>query len=217
VIAEYVKVLQELAVLKGLERVPEVVLPLPKKEMVTLLQRSTHPNKEQLIELLGMFESSGRATDLFLGRLIGFPVFLSLVYVVAIALQGASWLWVPIALLGGLAALITPILKWNWFEAWATLSKWSRWGGLLLVLLGEAAVVVCWGAVWVRLVIISGLYGLYQSIVVRLDGFGIFAALLSLVLGYFFSKEFNAFFFFVVHYTRADDSAGRANVTEYRC
>ena len=122
----------------------------------------------------------------------------------------------PIALLGGLAALITPILKWNWFEAWATLPKWTRWGWLLLILLGEAAVVVCWGAVWVRLVIISGLYGLYQSIFVRLNGFGIFAALLSLVLGYFFSKQFNAFFFFVVFYTRADDSFGRTNVTEHR-
>ena len=33
---------------------------------------------------------------------------------------------------------------------------------------------------------------------VRPNGFGIFAALLSLVLGYFFSKQLNAFFFFFV-------------------
>jgi hypothetical protein len=63
VIAEYVKVLQELAALKGLRLVPEEVLPLPKDGMVTLLQRSTHPNKEQLIGLLDMFNPT--ATFLF--------------------------------------------------------------------------------------------------------------------------------------------------------
>jgi hypothetical protein len=199
VITAYVKVVQELAALKKLARAPEEVLPLPKEEMVTLLQSSTHPNKEQLIGLLDMFES-GATRALFLSRLIVRPAVLTLVYAVAIAVQGASWLWVPIALLGGVGAFFATS-KWTWVEAWATLPKWKRWVWLLLLELGEVAAIVCWGAIWVRLVIISGLYGLYQSVWVRLDGFGIFAALLSLVLGYFFSKQLNAFFFFVTQYT----------------
>ncbi len=199
VIAAYVKVLQELAALKKLVRAPEEVLPLSKDEMATLLQSSTHPKKEQLIGMLSMFES-GRTTDLFLARLVVRPAVLTLAYAVAIAVQGASWLWVPIALLGGVGAFIAAS-QWAWVEAWATLPKWKRWVWLLLLELGEWAAITCWIAFWVRLVIMSGLYGLYQSVWVRLDRFGIFAALLSLVLGYFFSKQGNAFIFFVAQYT----------------
>lgn len=198
-ITAYVKVLQELAALKNLTRAPDEVLPLPKEEMVTLLQRSTHPNKEQLIALLGKFESGARATQLFLSRLIVRPAILALAYAVAIALQGASWLWVPVAILGGVGAFFATS-KWAWVEAWATLPKWKRWAWLLVLQLGEMAAVVCWGAVWIRLVIISGLYGLFESIWTRPNAFGILAASLSLVLGYFFSKQFNAFFF-VTQYT----------------
>ena len=200
-ISAYVKVLQELGQLKNLARAPEEVLPLPKEEMVTLLQSSTHPNKEQLIGLLGMFESEARAKDLFLSRLIARPAILAVVYALAIAVQGATWRWVPIALIGGIGAFFATS-KWAWVKAWATLPKWKRWGWFLLLELGEVAAVVCWGAVWVRLVIMSGLYGFYQSLWARPDWFGSVAASLSLVLGYFFSKQFNAFFFFVAQYTR---------------
>src|SRR5712692_3986637 len=91
VIAAYVKVLQELAALKKLARAPEQVLPLPKEEMAALLHRSAHPMKEQLIGMLGMFES-GATTEQFLGRLVLRPAVLSLAYAVAIGVQGASWL-----------------------------------------------------------------------------------------------------------------------------
>ena len=177
------------------------MLPLSKEEMVTLLHSSTHPNKEQLIRLLDGFESGARTRDLFVGKLIARPIILSLAYAVAIAVQGASWLWVAIAFLGGVGAGVST-WKWAWVEAWATLPKWKRWVWLLLIELGELAAVGCWGAVWVRLVIVSGLYGLYQSGWARPDAYGIFAALLSLVLGYFFSKQFNTFFFFVTWYTK---------------
>ncbi len=198
-ISAYVKVLQELAAVKKLARAPEEVWPLPKEEVATLLNGSTHPKKEQRIGLLAMFES-GATTSLFLARLVVRPAVLALAYAVAIAVQGASWLWVPIAVLGGVGAFFAA-WKWAWAEAWATLPKWKRWAWLAVIEFGEFAAVGCWGAVWVRLVIMSGLYGLYQSVWVRLDGFGIFSALLSLVLGYFFSKQFNAFFFFVTQYT----------------
>lgn len=195
------KVLQELAAMKGLRRAPEEVLPLPKDEMEALLQRSTHPNKDQLLKMLSMFEA-GATTDLFLARLVWRPTSLTLAYAVAIAVQGESWLWVPIALLGGVGAFFA-ISTWAWVDRWTTLPKLKRWLWLLLLIqMGELAVLVCWGAVWVRLVLMSGLYGLYQSVWVRFDGFGIFAAALSLVLGYFFSKHLNAFFFFVVDYAR---------------
>lgn len=200
-IAAYVKVLQELGELKKLARAPEDVLPLPKEEMLTLLQSSAHPNKEQLIGLLGIFDSQARAKDLFLSRLIARPAILGVVYAVAIAVQGANWLWVAIALMGGIGAFFATS-KWAWVEAWTTLPKWKRWVWLLLLELGEVAAVVGWGAIWVRLVIVSGLYGFYQSLWVRPDWFGSVAALLSMVLGYFFSKQFNAFFFFVTQYTR---------------
>lgn len=193
------KLLKELAALKKLARAPEEVLPLPKEEMATLLHRSTHPNKEHLIDLLAMFES-GATTSLFLARLVVSPAVLSLAYAVAIAVQGASWVWVPIAVLGGVGAFFAA-WKWAWVEAWATLPKWKRWAWLLLIQFGEFAAVGCWSAVWVRLVIMSGLYGLYQSVWVRVDGFGILSGLLSMVLGYFFSKQFNAFVFFVTQYT----------------
>ncbi|MGH8057629.1 MAG: hypothetical protein ACREOH_10415, partial [Candidatus Entotheonellia bacterium] len=166
-IAAYVKVLQELAALRGLARAPEEVLPLPKEEIAALLHRSTHPNKEKLIGLLGMFES-GATASLFLARLVSRPAILALAYAVAIAVQGASWLWVPIALLGGVGAFVATS-KWAWVAAWATLPKWKRWVWILLIELGELVAVGCWGAVWVRLVIVSGLYGLYQSAWVRLD------------------------------------------------
>lgn len=193
------KVLQELAGMKNLSRAPDAVLPLPKEEMAALLQGSTHPNKEKLIALLGMFESGG-TTSLFLARIVSRPAILTLAYAVAIAVQGASWLWVPVALLGGVGAFLATSI-WAWVETWATLPKWKRWSWILLIQLAELAAVGCWGAIWVRLVFMSSLYGLYQSVWVRLDRFGIVAALLSLVIGYFFSKQFNAFFFFVTQYT----------------
>lgn len=197
-ISAYVKVLQELGEMKRLSRAPDHVLPLPKEEMLALLQHSTHPGKEKLISLLGMFEAG--AAPLFLSRLIVRPTVLSTAYTVAIAAQGAGWLWVPIALLGGVGAFLAAS-KWAWIERWPTLSRLKRWSWLLMLELGELAAVGCWGAIWVRLVLMSGLYGLYQSVWVRLDRFGIVAALLSLVIGYFFSKQFNAFFFFVTQYT----------------
>lgn len=52
VIAEYVRVLQALAALRCHGPAPEEVLPLPREEMVALLQSSTSPNKEMLIGLL---------------------------------------------------------------------------------------------------------------------------------------------------------------------
>ncbi len=127
------------------------------------------------------------------------PAVLTVAYAIAIVVQGANWLWLPIALLGGVGAFFAAS-KWGWVKAWATLPKWKRWVWLLLIESGELAAIGCWGAVWVRLVIMSGLYGLYQSAWVSLDRLGILAALLSLVLGYFFSKQFNAFFFFVTQY-----------------
>ena len=106
----------------------------------------------------------------------------------------------PIAIFGGIGAFFATS-KWAWVEAWARLPKWKRWAWLLLLELGEMAAVACWGTVWLRLVIMSSLYGFYQSLWVRPDWFGSLAALLSLVLGYFFSKQLNAFFFFVTQYT----------------
>jgi hypothetical protein len=76
----------------------------------------------------------------------------------------------------------------------------KRWLWNFGIQFAELAVLVCWGAVWVRMVLVSGLYGLYLS-VPRLDWFGVLAAALSIVLGYFFSKQFNALFFFVLGYT----------------
>jgi hypothetical protein len=198
VISAYVKVLQELGQMKRLSRAPDHVLPLPKEEMLALLERSTHPSKEKLISLLGMFDAA--AAPLFLSRLIVRPAVVTIAYAVAIAVQGAGWLWVPIALLGGVGAFLATS-KWAWVYTWAALPKWKRWSWNLLIQLGELAAVGCWGAIWVRLVLMSGLYGLYQSAWVRLDRLGIVAALLSLVIGYFFSKQFNAFFFFVTQYT----------------
>lgn len=199
VIATYVKVLQELADMGGLARAPEEVLPLPKGEMESLLQRSTHPKRDELLRLLTNFEP-GVTASLFLARLVSRPVILTLAYAVAIAAQGANWLWVPIAALGGVGAFAATS-KWAWVDAWPTLPKWKRWLWILLIELGGIAVLICWGGMWVRLVVLSGLYGLYQAGWVRPDGFGIFAALLSLVLGYFFSKQLNAFLFFVMQYT----------------
>jgi hypothetical protein len=73
--------------------------------MQALLLRSTHPHKDRLINMLDMFES-GPTTSLFLARLVSRPAMLSLVYAIAIAVQGASWLWVPMALLGGIGAFL---------------------------------------------------------------------------------------------------------------
>jgi hypothetical protein len=211
VITAYEKLLKEIAELKSRYRPPEDLLPLPKAEMLALLESSTHPKKEQMISLLSMFEASGATRDLFFSHLIVGPALLALAYTVAIAVQGANWRWVPVALLaagGGLLAMLVPF----WVDIYAKIPKWKRWGLLLLFQLGEAIAVICWSAVWVRLVIISSLYGLYQSVWVRLDRFGIFAALLSLVLGYFFSKQLNAFFFFITEYTRLRKFRGGTRV-----
>ena len=199
-IAAYVKVLQELAGLKRLAGAPEQVLPLPKDEMAAVLARSTHPRKEQLIGMLPMFEG-GTAASLFLARLVSRPAILTLAYAVAITVQGSSWLSVPIARVGGVGAFFNTS-KWAWVEAWATLPKWKRWTWLFGLELAELAAIGSWAAVWVRLVLMSGLYGLYQSVWPRPDAFGILSALLSIVLGYFFSKQLNAFLFFVTQYTR---------------
>jgi len=150
--------------------------------------------------MLAMFESRADM-GLFVSRLIVAPAALMLVYTVAIVIQGASWLWIPIALLGSVGAFFASF-RWSFGKVWATFPKWKSWLWVLLAQYGDTAATACWSAIWVRLVIVSGLYGLYQSLWVRLEGFGIFAALLSLVLGYFFSKQLNGFFFFVLQYTR---------------
>jgi hypothetical protein len=199
VVAAYVKVLQELAGLKRLARAPEEVLPLPKEEMAAVLAQSTHPAKDQLIGMLPMFEG-GTTASLFLARLVTRPTILALAYAVAITVQGSSWLWVPIAFVGGVGAFFATS-KWAWVEAWATLPKWKRWSWVFGLELAELVAIGSWAAVWVRLVLMSGLYGFYQSVWPRPDAFGIVSALLSIVLGYFFSKQLNAFFFFVTQYT----------------
>jgi hypothetical protein len=53
-----------------------------------------------------------------------------------------------------------------------------------------------------------------KSVWVRLDWFGIFAAVLSLVLGYFFSKQFNAFFFVTGYARRRQFRTERQSSTE---
>ncbi len=206
VIAAYEKVLRELAALKSRYPPPDEMLPLPKAEMLALVQHSTRPNKEQLIYLLSMFEPGATWDRPFFFHLLMNPALLAFAYTVAIAVQGATWWWVPVALLGAVGASFS-MSQLAWLDMYATLPKWKRSGWALLIELGKMIVVICWSAVWVRLVIISGLYGLYQSLLVPLwhggiNGFGDVAALLSLVLGYFFSKQDNAFFFFVVQYTR---------------
>jgi len=150
--------------------------------------------------MLPMFEG-GTAASLFLSRLVSRAAILTLAYAVAITVQGSSWLSVPIARVGGVGAFFNTS-KWAWVEAWATLPKWKRWTWLFGLELAELAAIGSWAAVWVRLVLMSGLYGLYQSLWPRPDAFGILSALLSIVLGYFFSKQLNAFLFFVTQYTR---------------
>ena len=83
-----------------------------------------------------MFES-GATTQLFLARLVVRPTVLTLAYAVAIAVQAAGWLWVPIALLGGVGAFFAA-WKRVWVEAWVTLPKWKRWVWLLLIELGNS-------------------------------------------------------------------------------
>ena len=96
--------LRELAQLKGLGRAPENLLPLPKNELMVVLQQSTHPGREQLIRMLDMFDPQPAQAQLFLARLVTRPAVLTLAYTVAIAVQGASWWWVPWAFLGGVGA-----------------------------------------------------------------------------------------------------------------
>ena len=206
VIAAYVRILKELAKRKwlmesGPSRFPEEFLPLPKAEMVTLFQRSTHPDKEMLLGSLRWFGPITETRDIFYTRFIVLPALLALVYAVAIAVQGASWWWVLVAFLGAVGASFI-VSKLYWVDAYETLPKWKRWCWVLLIELGEIAECGCWSAVWVRLVIISGLYGLYQSVWVRFDGFGAFAAVLSILLGYVFSKQCNSLYFFLVQYMK---------------
>jgi hypothetical protein len=166
--------------------------------MMAVLLRSSHPAKEHLIKMLDVFET-GRAQDLFLGWLVARPALLTLAYAVAIAVQGASWWWLPVAFLGGVGAFFACSV-WSWTEQYANLPKPKRWLWLFGIQFAELTVFVCWIAVWIRMVLVGGLYGLYLS-VPQLNGYGMLAAVLSIVLGYFFSKYFNALFFFVLGYT----------------
>jgi hypothetical protein len=197
VIAAYTKVLGELVDMRAI-RAPEEVLPLPKNEMAAVLRASEHPKKEQLLAALDYFTE---APTRFLAGLVLGPTALSMAYTIAIAVQGASWVWVPVALLGGISAFFAAC-KWGWVESWPTLSRTKRLAWIFVIQFAELCAVVSWGAVWVRLVIVSGLYGMYQSSWVSFSAFGLVAAAVSLVLGYFFSKQFNAFFFFVVQFTK---------------
>jgi len=61
--------------------------------------------------------------------------------------------------------------------------------GLLSIELSELAAVACWGAVWVRLVILSGLYGLYQAVWPRAEWFSIVASSPSTRAGGSFERQ----------------------------
>ncbi len=68
--------------------------------------------------------------------------------------------------------------------------------------LAAIAVLGCWAAIWIRMLFYSGLYALYLSILGGPHLIGLTQAFLALLMSYFFSKQFNAFAFVVVNYTR---------------
>jgi len=183
IVSAYVKLLKELGDLRVSDPPPELILPVPKDELRQIVVRSEHPAKNVLIEALEQFKPEGRYTQLFRAELMR-PSFAAVAAAVAIIIGGGSWLWLVGAFLGAVGAFFASLKM----EDWAKTGQASQWGNVVFVKFAEMVFVVCWGALWLRLVITSGLYDLYLSTWVRFSAGGVILAVLSLCIGYFFAK-----------------------------
>ena len=204
IVARYAEPLRELGTLKYDRNAPDLLLPASKEEIRAALSASEIPGKERLLQTLDAFDSRPSTLQLFCARLVLKPGVTAFAYAVAVTVAGgASWKWVlsaALAFIGGFFAtapqliLLDPLRRFGLSDRVDRLGRVRRhmmWLGLALA---EMVSVGCWGAIWFRMVIYSGFYGLYFSAFSQFSLLGLAQAALALVMGWIFSKQFNAMF-----------------------
>jgi hypothetical protein len=208
IVSVYFKLLRELRNLK-LSYPPELILPAPKEELRQILARCEHPAKTWLLEGLEYFKPEGKYGLEFLTKLLSRTLTAAVAASIAIIIDGGSWLWIlgaGLGAIGGCTASFKFLVREDW---WSQASQRKRWGWAFATTFADYVFGLCCGALWFRLVVVSGLYGLYSSMWVRFSIRGVILALSSLYIGYFLSIYMNTILFFIMDWRRREFKRAR--------
>lgn len=184
-------------------RWPSLLLPAPREDIVEAIEHArvssastTHTERLDIMEaLLERFADDQETLSSFLVRLVLRPILISIFYAIWLAVRGEGWWWlaaaaaVAVGSYGG--AIHRYILRPRQSGIGASLVG-SLVGGLFTAMAYAGS-----GALWIRLVIVGGVVGLYQNVLVRLDLPEAAFALGAVVVGYFYSKALNTLYRFL--------------------
>lgn len=201
ILKSYIKLIGENAqLLQPLARLPEVLLPASRSEIARIVYSSDNPLKEQLISALDFFEPDIGIRSDMISRLTVAPFLLMLVYAISILWTGGSWIWLVISVLGLLGIAGGSIILFS-----GKLQTATSMNRFFVFLLYDGLWMIgffSFGALWIRLVLYSGLYGIYSSVTPSFDVWSLLLSLLSLLVGYFFSRQLNSIYFFLYEHPK---------------
>src|SRR5205823_12748348 len=110
---------------------------------------------------------------------------IAILYALWLGFRGQGWWWLVPAIaltIGGFKGLSLR------FSAERRASR-----GRILYL-AQLAVLLSIAALWLRLVLVGGLYGLYKAVFVQFNPIDLLLAAVALIIAYHFSKAVNALF-----------------------
>ncbi len=191
-IKDYLRLLKELSGHPGY-KFPEKILPAPKKRLIQEIEHksilSGPQDNESLQQSLEMFSPGINEMGGFLVGLVISPFFLSLFYCAWVVFREASivWLLAPVLLLVGSSVCL----------GMRMLDHDKGFIKSLFLAVVEFITVSAYAAIFFRLVVYSGFYGVYLSTIKGFSAFGLISSLIALYFGHHYTTRINRLHYFL--------------------
>ena len=208
IVQAYQKLLEELLGANGSagvnrHRWPDMFLPLPPAQLYEVIQRvsarSISDNERLRLQfmklLLDRFIGTSIVVGDFVFALTARLVVLSLVCALWFGYWGEGWWWlaspvfVAVGGIGGLVVKFTRVLHW---EGLRTGYIWS-----FMLVVCETILLSMPVGMWLKLVFINVLLGLYNATFVSFNLVDIFLSIITLIVAFYYTKQFNTLQYFL--------------------